>query len=60
MITGGDVGAGAIVIVNVAVPVPAVFVAEIVTVVVPAVVGVPESTPVVVFTVTPAGKGVAA
>jgi hypothetical protein len=50
--------AGLIVKVNVALPVPPALVALIVTVYVPAVVGVPEIKPVVVFTVKPAGNPV--
>ena len=45
--------------VSVAVPVPPEFVALIVTVNVPVAVGVPEITPVDVFTLSPTGKGVA-
>jgi hypothetical protein len=45
--------------VSVALPVPPALVALIVTVYVPAVVGVPEISPVVVFTVKPAGSPVA-
>ena len=61
VITGG--GGGLIVKVNVALPVPPELVALIVTVYglpasVPAV-GVPEITPVVVFTLRPAGSPVA-
>src|ERR1700730_11909359 len=48
-----------IVKVNVAVPVPAAFVALNVTLDVPAVVGVPEMTPVAVLTESPAGNPVA-
>ena len=44
---------------NVAEPVPAEFVALIVTLKLPAVVGVPEMTPVVVLTESPDGKPVA-
>jgi hypothetical protein len=55
--TGG--AGGLMVIVRVAVPVPREFVALIVTVKVPAAVGVPEITPVDVFTVNPAGSPVA-
>ena len=40
-------------------PVPAVFVAESVIADEPAAVGVPEMTPVAVFTVNPAGRPVA-
>ena len=48
-----------IVKVSVALPVPPGLVALIVTEYVPAVVGVPEINPVVVFTVNPAGSPVA-
>ena len=51
--------AGLIVKVNVALPVPPELVALMVTVYVPAVVGVPEINPVLVFTVRPAGNPVA-
>ena len=51
--------AGLIVKVSVALPVPPALVALIVTLYVPAVVGVPEITPVVVFTVNPPGSPVA-
>ena len=44
---------------RVALPVPPRFVAVMVALEFPAVVGVPEMTPVVVFTVSPAGKPVA-
>ena len=44
---------------KVALPVPVLFVALSVTVDVPAVVGVPEMRPVLVFTLRPAGKPVA-
>jgi hypothetical protein len=47
------------VITNVLLPVPLALVAVIVTVYVPAVVGVPEITPVLVFTVRPGGNGLA-
>jgi len=57
VITGG--GGGLMVIVKVTVPVPREFVALIVTVKVPDAVGVPEITPVEVFTVNPAGNPVA-
>ena len=57
MITGG--GGGLMVSVKVTVPVPREFVALIVTVKVPDAVGVPEITPVEVFTVNPAGNPVA-
>ena len=56
MITGG---AGLMVKVNVALPVPPALVALMVTLYVPAVVGVPEITPVLVFTDRPAGSPVA-
>ena len=53
-------GAGGLTVsVNVAVPVPPTFVALSATLDVPAVVGVPEISPVVVLTVSPAGKPVA-
>jgi hypothetical protein len=52
-------GTVATVSVSVAVPVPTAFVALSVTVETPAVVGVPEITPLVVFTVRPAGSPVA-
>ena len=52
-------GGGLIVKVNVALPVPPALVALIVTLYVPAVVGVPEINPVLVFTVKPAGSPVA-
>ena len=58
LITGGA-AAALIVKARVAVPVPAALVALIVTLVEPAVVGVPEITPVVVFTVRPVGSPVA-
>ena len=45
--------------VKVALPVPVLFVALSVTVDVPAAVGVPEMRPVLVFTLSPAGKPVA-
>ena len=48
-----------IVIVRVAVPVPPELVALMVTLYVPAVVGVPEINPVLVFTDKPAGRPVA-
>ena len=51
--------AGLIVKVNVALPVPPELVALIVTLYVPAVVGVPEIKPVPVFTGKPAGNPVA-
>jgi len=56
VITGG---AGLMVKVKVALPVPPALVALMVTVYVPAVVGVPEINPVLVFTVNPAGSPVA-
>ncbi len=56
MITGG---AGAIVIVSVADPVPPPFVAVIVTVALPAAVGVPVICPVVGSIAKPAGRPVA-
>jgi len=52
-------GGGLIVKVKVAFPVPLPLVALIVTLYVPAVVGVPEISPFVVFTVKPAGSPVA-
>jgi hypothetical protein len=53
-------GAGmAMVSVKVALPVPPLFVALSVTVELPAAVGVPEINPVVLLTVSPAGKPVA-
>ena len=53
-------GAGGLIVkVNVALPVPPELVALIVTVYVPAVVGVPEINPVLVSTVKPAGSPVA-
>jgi hypothetical protein len=52
-------GAGLMVKVNVALPVPPALLALIVTVYVPAVVGVPEITPVLVFTLKPTGNPVA-
>jgi hypothetical protein len=51
--------AGLIVKVNVALRVPPELVALMVTLYVPAVVGVPEIKPVLVFTVKPAGNPVA-
>jgi hypothetical protein len=51
--------AGLMVKVSVALPVPPALVALIVALYVPAVVGVPEISPVVVFTVKPAGSPVA-
>ena len=57
MMTGG--AGGLIVIVNVALPVPPAFVALMVTVRVPELVGVPEMRPVDVFTVKPAGSPIA-
>ncbi len=55
--TGG--GGLTIVKVRVAFPVPPLLVALIVTLYVPAVVGVPEINPLLVFTVKPAGNPVA-
>ena len=52
-------GGGLIVKVKVALPVPVLLVALIVTLKVPAVVGVPEINPVIVLTLKPAGNGVA-
>jgi hypothetical protein len=53
-------GAGGLIVkVNVALPVPPALVALMVTLYVPAVVGVPEIKPVLVFTVKPAGNPVA-
>ena len=46
-------------IVSVAVPVPPAFVALIVTLVLPVAVGVPETAPVLVLTLKPAGNPVA-
>ena len=46
--------------VSVLVPVPPALMAEIVTDLVPAAVGVPEMSPLVVFTLRPAGRPVAA
>jgi len=57
VITG--VGGGLMVIVRVALPVPPALVALMVTVNVPEAAGVPEICPVEVFTVKPAGNGVA-
>jgi hypothetical protein len=57
VITGA--GGGLMAIVKVTLPVPPALVALIVTVKVPAAVGVPEISPVAVFTVKPAGNGVA-
>ena len=53
VITGGG---GLMVKVSVALPVPPALVALIVTLYVPAVVGVPEINPVLVFTLRPAGN----
>src|SRR5438067_6158728 len=54
------VGTGLLIVrVSVALPVPPAFVALMVTLYVPAVVGVPEINPVLVFTVKPAGSPVA-
>jgi hypothetical protein len=52
-------GAKPMVILSVALPVPVILVALIVTLYVPGVVGVPEIKPVLVFTVRPGGSGVA-
>jgi hypothetical protein len=55
-------GVLAVVITRVALPMlqgPAPLLALMVTLVVPAVVGVPEITPVLVFTLRPAGRGLA-
>ena len=49
-------GAGLIVIVSVAVPIPPALVALMVTLYVPAAVGVPEISPVLVLTLRPGGK----
>lgn len=57
VITG--VGGGLMVIVRVALPAPPALVALMVTVKVPEAVGVPEINPVEVFTVKPAGNGLA-
>jgi len=51
--------AGLIVKVSVALPVPPALLALIVTLYVPAIVGMPEITPVLVFTDRPAGSPVA-
>ena len=51
--------AGLVVMTSVALPVPPALVALIVTLYVPAVVGVPEINPVLVFTDKPAGSPVA-
>ena len=60
VIAGGELGgAGSIVRVNVAVPVPAALLALRVTLNVPAAVGVPDTAPVVVLTESPAGSPVA-
>ena len=52
-------GGGLIVKVKVALPLPLLLVALMVTLYVPAVVGVPEINPVLVFTLKPAGSPVA-
>jgi len=52
-------GGGLIVKVSVALPVPPALVALIVTLYVPAVVGVPEINPVLVSTLKPAGRPIA-
>jgi hypothetical protein len=57
VITGA--GGRLTVMASVAEPVPTAFVALIVTLVVPTAVGVPVIAPVLVFTDSPAGKGVA-
>ena len=57
VITGA--GGELMVIVKVALPVPPALVALIVTVNIPVAVGLPEITPVDVFTLSPTGKGVA-
>ena len=57
VITGAN---GLTVRVSILVPVPPVLMAEMVTDLVPAVVGVPEMSPLVVFTLRPAGRSVAA
>lgn len=59
LITGTPVEAGFIVRLSCFVPVPEAFVADKVTVNVPEAVGVPEITPVAVFTLNPAGNPVA-
>ena len=59
LVTEGATAAAAIVIVSVFVLFPPAFVAVNVTVMLPAVVGVPLITPVVAFTINPAGRGVA-
>ena len=59
LITGADGPAALTVKESVAVPVPPAFVAPMVTEDVPAAVGVPEITPVDVFTERPAGRPVA-
>ena len=51
--------AAATVMDSVALPVPVILVAMMVTLVIPAAVGVPEITPVAVFTVRPVGRPVA-
>ena len=59
LVMEGATAAGLMVVVSVADPVPIELVALIVTVLFPAAVGVPLITPVVVFTVKPAGSPVA-
>jgi hypothetical protein len=54
-----DAGAVTMIILSVAEPVPHAFVALMVTLVVPAAVGVPVIAPVLVFTDSPEGKGAA-
>lgn len=56
LITGVSSVAGAMVMVRIALPVPPALVAEMVTGVVPEVVGVPLMTPVVVASDNPAGR----
>jgi hypothetical protein len=56
---GGVEGGAAMVRTKVAEPVPPPLLAEIVTFVVPAVVGVPEMSPVVVLIESPVGRGLA-
>jgi hypothetical protein len=54
------VGTGLLIVMtNVAVPVPPGLVALMVTLYIPAVVGVPEISPVLVFTLRPGGSGLA-
>lgn len=56
---GGGAGAAAILIARDCVPVPPAFVAEIVALNVPAALGVPEMSPLAVFTPSPGGKPLA-